>query len=92
MLIRRRVKQTLRLVVKWIRHSLRGPKTKQMRHYIMVDRPSKGLIVFRCCCCCCCCKTPGVGVLVTELLGVICGVIGVSILGLAMVEAPNARV
>jgi len=79
MLIRRRVRQT--------RYSLRGPKTKQTRHYIMVDRPSKGLIVFRCCC-----KTPGVGVLVTELVGVICGVIGVSILGLAVVEAPNARV
>jgi hypothetical protein len=58
----------------------------------MVDRPSKGLIVFRCCCCCCCCKDPGVGVLVTELLGVICGVIGVSIFGFAMVNAPSALV
>jgi hypothetical protein len=52
----------------------------------MVDKPSNGLIVFRCCC------RIVPGVLLTELLGVICGVIGVSILGFAMVEAPNARV
>ena len=55
----------------------------------MVDRPSKGVTIFRGGCCC---VEPGMGVLVTELLGVICGVMGVSVLGLAMVDAPNARV
>jgi len=35
---------------------------------------------------------PGVGVLPIELLGVICGVMGVSVLGLAIVDAPKARV
>jgi hypothetical protein len=60
-------------------------RTKE-KHYIMVDKPSNGLIVFRCCC------STVPGVLLIELFGVICGVIGVSILGFAMVEAPNARV
>lgn len=52
----------------------------------MVARPSKGLIVFRCC------SIPSVGVFDTELLGVIWGVMGISILGLAIAEAPSARV
>lgn len=58
--------------------------------YIIVDKPSRGLIVLRWCCG----SKPVAGVLLIDesFLGVICGVMGVSFLGLAMVDAPRARV
>ena len=54
----------------------------------MVDKPSNGLIVFRGSCG----SMPVAGVLLIELLGVIWGVMGGSVLGFAIADAPNTLV